>query len=69
MIVSRVIYKKLLEKNIKYVFGYSGGANLPLLNEFYQSEKIHFIKNSNESCSGFAAEGYSKSLMKMIFNY
>jgi acetolactate synthase I/II/III large subunit len=66
MIVSRVIYKKLLEKNIKHVFGYSGGANLPLLNEFYQSEKIHFIKNSNESCSGFAAEGYSKSLMKMI---
>lgn len=61
---AKVIYQKLLEKNIKHVFGYSGGANLPLLNEFYQSNKIKFIKNSNESCSGFVAEGYSKSLYK-----
>ena len=45
---AKVIYQKLLEKNIKHVFGYSGGANLPLLNEFYQSKKIQFIKNSNE---------------------
>ncbi len=61
---AKVIYQKLLEKNIKHVFGYSGGANLPLLNEFYQSKKIQFIKNSNESCSGYVAEGYSKSLFK-----
>ena len=60
--VANYIYRYLVQKNIKYVFGYSGGAVLPLLNEFYDSKHIQFIKNSNEQCSGFVAEGYSKSL-------
>lgn len=60
--VARYIYKYLVKRNIKNVFGYSGGALLPLLNEFYNSDNINFIKNSNEQCSGYVAEGYSKSL-------
>jgi acetolactate synthase-1/2/3 large subunit len=54
----------LIHHNVKHVFGYSGGANLPLLDQFYESKHIQIIKNSNESCSGFSAEGYSKSLYK-----
>ena len=61
--VSKKIYNFLLKKEIYHVFGYSGGAILPVLNEFYNS-KIKFIKNSTEQCSGFAAEGYSKSINK-----
>ena len=61
--VSRKIYNFLLKKDIHHVFGYSGGAILPVLNEFHNS-KIKFIKNSTEQCSGFAAEGYSKSINK-----
>ena len=60
--VARYIYNYLVQKNIKHVFGYSGGALLPLLNEFHNSDHIKFIKNSNEQCSGYVAEGYSKSL-------
>ena len=60
--VAKYIYRYLVQKNIKYVFGYSGGAVLPLLNEFHNSKSIKFIKNSNEQCSGFVAEGFSKSL-------
>jgi acetolactate synthase-1/2/3 large subunit len=60
--VSQHIYNKLCEHNIKYVFGYSGGALLPLLDKFYKSEKIKFIKNSTEQCSGFVGEGYTKSI-------
>ena len=60
--VARYIYNYLVHKNIKHVFGYSGGAVLPLLNEFHNSNDIKFIKNSNEQCSGYVAEGYSKSL-------
>lgn len=62
MSVSQHIYNKLSQHNIKYVFGYSGGALLPLLDTFYKSEKIKFIKNSTEQCSGFVGEGYTKSI-------
>jgi len=60
--VAKYIYNKLHNNNIKYVFGYSGGALLPLLDQFYKSKNIQFIKNSTEQCSGYMAEGYSKSL-------
>jgi len=60
--VAKYIYNKLYNNNIKYVFGYSGGALLPLLDQFYKSKNIQFIKNSTEQCSGYMAEGYSKSL-------
>jgi len=59
--VARYIYNELFKRNIKYVFGYSGGAVLPLLNEF-SNKNIKFIKNSTEQCSGFVSEGFSKSL-------
>ena len=32
--VANYIHRELYKRNIKYVFGYSGGAVLPLLNEF-----------------------------------
>ena len=60
--VSKYIVRYLIYKKVRHVFGYSGGANLPLLNEFYNyRDRIKFIKNSTEICSGFCAEGYSKS--------
>ena len=46
-------------KNVKHIFGYSGGANLPLLNELYGSD-IEFIVNRNEQCGGHSATGYAK---------
>ena len=60
--VANYICKQLIKRNIKYAFGYSGGANLPLLDAFYSNKQIQFIKNSTEQCSGFVAEGFSKSL-------
>ena len=63
--ISKGIFNFLIKKKIKYVFGYSGGAILPLLNELNNdTTKLKFIKNSNEQCSGYVAEGYSKSLNK-----
>ena len=60
--VSKLIFDFLLKKNIKHVFGYSGGAILPVLNELNNNtNKLRFIKNSTEQCSGYVAEGYSKS--------
>ena len=58
---SKIIHRFLVNRGIKCVSGYSGGAVLPLLNEFTQCNKIKFIKNSNEQCSGHFAQGISKS--------
>ena len=63
---AQIIYKSLQYYKIQHVFGYSGGANLPLLNAFFRDDHnknpITFIKSSNEQCSGHAAEGYTKSI-------
>ncbi|KAL3826735.1 hypothetical protein ACHAXA_009344 [Cyclostephanos tholiformis] len=65
---AHIIYSKLLEHNVEVVNGYSGGAILPLLDQFHQNhprhggkKKIRWITNSNESSSGHVAEGIAKS--------
>mmetsp|Transcript_34654 Transcript_34654/g.81718 ORF Transcript_34654/g.81718 Transcript_34654/m.81718 type:complete len:801 (-) Transcript_34654:2076-4478(-) len=65
-----VVYKSLLDHGVEVVNGYSGGAVLPLLDQFHPDnprhaelgkEPIRWITNSNESSSGHIAEGYAKS--------
>ena len=63
---SFLIYKKLLESGVKNVFGYSGGAIMPLMDQFHKSKnkKINLIINSHEQNCGHAATGYAKSTNK-----
>lgn len=65
---AHIIYSKLEENGVTVVNGYSGGANLPLLDQFHPdnprhqgSTPIRWITNSNESSSGHVTEGYSKA--------
>lgn len=65
---AHIIYSKLLEHGTEVVNGYSGGAILPLLDQFHHkhprhgdSKKIRWITNSNESSAGHVAEGIAKS--------
>mmetsp|Transcript_19250 Transcript_19250/g.41361 ORF Transcript_19250/g.41361 Transcript_19250/m.41361 type:complete len:811 (+) Transcript_19250:138-2570(+) len=66
-----IIYSKLQEHGVTTVNGFSGGAVLPLLDEFHVDhprhtrtgkEPIRWITNSNEASSGYIAEGYAKSM-------
>ena len=58
-----IITKFFINKGITLVTGYSGGANLPLLNSFYTNKNsLRFLKTSNEQCAGHVIEGYTKSL-------
>jgi acetolactate synthase-1/2/3 large subunit len=61
---SKILFNTLLQNNVKHVFGYSGGAILPILNEFYNQDKIKFIMSRTELGGSFMAEGYSKSTNK-----
>lgn len=59
------IYKKLLQKNVKDVFMYSGGAIMSLIDQFHVSKnnnRISAFVNSNENHSVSTAVGYSKVL-------
>ena len=64
-----VIYSKLVENGVEIVNGYSGGAVLPLLDQFSDQHPRHggkkapitWITNSNESSAGHVAQGIAKS--------
>ena len=67
-----IIYSKLQENDVTVVNGFSGGAVLPLLDQFHEGHPRHkehnapppirWITNSNENSSGHIAEGYAKSM-------
>lgn len=69
-----IIYSKLVENEVDVVNGYSGGAVLPLLDQFHENHPRHanldkppirWITNSNENSAGHIAEGYAKSAPKL----
>lgn len=55
-----VLFNRLVKHGVKYVFGYPGGAILPVLNEFYNQNKIKYILTRTEAGGSFMAEGYAK---------
>ena len=66
-----IVYTKLQENGVEVVNGYSGGAVLPLLDQFHVDNPRHlnspfkpirWITNSNEASAGHIAEGYAKSM-------
>jgi len=60
----KLVHDSLLENGVDTVFGYSGGANLPILDQFSGSP-MRFIVNRSEQCCGHAAEGYARSSGKV----
>jgi acetolactate synthase-1/2/3 large subunit len=60
MLGAKILFNRLIKHNVKYVFGYPGGAILPVLNEFYDQNKIKYVLSKTELGGCFMAEGYSK---------
>ena len=60
---AQAIYNKLVSKNVKDAFIYTGGAIMPLIDCFYKN-KINYYTNVHEQCSGHAATAYAKSTGK-----
>ena len=61
MIGAKVVFQSLVKHGVKYVFGYPGGAILPVLNEFYNQSKLKYILSRTELGGSFMAEGYAKA--------
>lgn len=60
----KLVHEALVECGVDTVFGYSGGANLPILDQFTESP-INFVMNRSEQCCGHAAEGYARATGKV----
>lgn len=56
-----IFHEMMLRHQVKHVFGYPGGAILPVFDAIYESEYFEFILPRHEQGAGHMAEGYAKA--------
>ncbi len=61
---AEIVIEALKEHGVDTMFGYPGGAVLPIYDALYQSEGIRHILVRHEQGAGHAAEGYARSTGK-----
>ncbi|MBN2802342.1 MAG: thiamine pyrophosphate-binding protein, partial [Deltaproteobacteria bacterium] len=57
---AKILAKSLEELGVKQIFGYTGAAILPVMDEIGKSN-IEIIVNANEQSAAFSAAGYSRA--------
>lgn len=62
---SEIIIKTLVEEGIDTIFGYPGGAVLPLYDELFKQNKLRHILVRHEQGATHAAEAYARSTGKI----
>jgi acetolactate synthase-1/2/3 large subunit len=58
---AEMVIHALLENGVDTIFGYPGGAVLPIYDEIFQQDKLRHILVRHEQGAGHAAEGYARS--------
>ena len=58
---AEIVLKALQDQGVEHVFGYPGGAVLPIYDEIFQQEKVKHILVRHEQGATHAAEGYARS--------
>ena len=58
---AEIVFKVLEDQEVKHIFGYPGGAVLPIYDELKNHPKIKHILVRHEQGAGHAAEGYARS--------
>src|ERR1700740_398861 len=59
-----MIVRALADHGVKHIFGYPGGAVLPIYDEIFQQDAVEHILVRHEQGAGHAAEGYARSTGK-----
>ncbi len=57
---AEIIIKSLIEENVEYIFGYPGGAVLPLYDTIYLQDEIKHVLVRHEQAAAHAADGYAR---------
>ena len=61
---AEIVLRALADQGVQHVFGYPGGAVLPIYDEFFQQEKVKHILVRHEQGATHMAEGYARSTGK-----
>ena len=61
---AEIVFKCLEDQNVEHIFGYPGGAVLPIYDELKNHPSIKHILVRHEQGAGHAAEGYARSTGK-----
>ncbi|KAI8357324.1 large subunit of biosynthetic type acetolactate synthase [Choanephora cucurbitarum] len=59
-----IFHEMMLRHDVKHVFGYPGGAILPVFDAIYESKYFDFVLPRHEQGAGHMAEGYAKATGK-----
>jgi len=61
---AEIVFKCFEDQNVDFIFGYPGGAVLPIYDELKNHDTIKHILVRHEQGAGHAAEGYARSCGK-----
>ncbi|OZJ04632.1 Acetolactate synthase, mitochondrial, partial [Bifiguratus adelaidae] len=59
-----IFHEMMLRQGVKHVFGYPGGAILPVFDAIHDSDHFEFILPRHEQGAGHMAEGYARATGK-----
>src|SRR5690625_1704167 len=62
---AQMVIKALVEQGVEVIFGYPGGAVLPIYDALFQQNSIRHILVRHEQAAVHAAEGYARSTGKV----
>ncbi|MGD9509338.1 MAG: thiamine pyrophosphate-binding protein, partial [Geminicoccaceae bacterium] len=62
---AQVVIQALVDQGVEVIFGYPGGAVLPLYDALFQQHKVRHILVRHEQAAVHAAEGYARSTGKV----
>ena len=62
---AEMVLKALADQGVQHIFGYPGGAVLPIYDEMFQQDKVKHILVRHEQGAVHAAEGYARSTGKV----
>ncbi|OCC25072.1 acetolactate synthase, large subunit, biosynthetic type [Croceicoccus estronivorus] len=61
---AQILVESLVRQGVEFVFGYPGGAVLPIYDELFSDTRIRHILVRHEAGAAHAAEGYARSTGK-----
>ncbi len=59
-----ILVESLVQQGVEFIFGYPGGAVLPIYDELFDDQRIRHILVRHEAGAAHAAEGYARSTGK-----
>ncbi len=62
---AEIVLESLFDQGVEHIFGYPGGAVLPIYDELFKQNRVQHILVRHEQGAGHAAEGYARSTGKV----